>query len=160
MKKTNKNHDFSEHFGHHEAKVGSERSFGLVFAIVFAIIGLLPLIKGGELRFWSLLVTAAFLGLGVLAPATLRPLNIIWFKAGLLLGRIITPVVISLLFFCSCDADRIYPAHASWRPFIAQVWPQCQELLGHPQQVRKSDGINEKPVLRSICRFWLNCGVS
>jgi len=101
MKKTNKNHDFSEHFGHHEAKVGSERSFGLVFAIVFAIIGLLPLIKGGELRFWSLLVTAAFLGLGVLAPATLRPLNIIWFKAGLLLGRIITPVVISLLFFAA-----------------------------------------------------------
>jgi len=89
----------SEHSGHHEAKMGSERSFGVVFAIVFAIIGTLPLIRGGELRHWSLLVAAAFLGLGLLAPGILRPLNILWFKFGLLLGRIIAPIVISLLFF-------------------------------------------------------------
>ena len=79
--------------------MGSERSFGVVFAIVFAIIGTLPLIRGGELRHWSLLVAAVFLGLGLLAPGILRPLNILWFKFGLLLGRIIAPIVISLLFF-------------------------------------------------------------
>ena len=89
----------SEHSGHHEAKVGSERSFGMVFAIVFTIIGALPLLRGGELRLWSLLLAAVFLGLGLIAPGILRPLNIIWFKFGILLGRIIAPIVISLLFF-------------------------------------------------------------
>jgi hypothetical protein len=89
----------SEHSAHHEAKVGSERSFGVVFAIVFAIIGTVPLIRGGELRLWSLLAAAAFLGLGLLAPRVLRPVNILWFKFGLLLGRIIAPIVTSLLFF-------------------------------------------------------------
>jgi Saxitoxin biosynthesis operon protein SxtJ len=89
----------SEHSGHHEAKVESERSFGVVFSIVFAIIGAVPLLRGGELRLWALLVAAVFLGLGLLAPGILRPLNILWFRFGLLLGRIIAPVVISLLFF-------------------------------------------------------------
>lgn len=89
----------SEHSDHHEAKMGSERSFGVVFAIVFIIIGTVPLIRGGELRLWSLLAAAIFLGLGLLAPRVLRPLNILWFRFGLLLGRIIAPIVISLLFF-------------------------------------------------------------
>ena len=89
----------SEHHIHHEAKMGSERSFALVFAVVFTIIGTAPLLKGGELRIWSLLVAAVFLGLGLIAPGILRPLNTLWFKFGLLLGRIIAPIVISLLFF-------------------------------------------------------------
>jgi len=79
--------------------MGSERSFGLVFAIVFTIIGIIPLLKGGEMRLWSLLLAAVFLGLVLIAPGILRPLNILWFKFGLLLGRIIAPIVISLLFF-------------------------------------------------------------
>jgi len=83
--------------------MGSERGFGLVFAIVFTIIGIIPLLKGGELRLWSLLLAAVFLGLVLIAPGILRPLlrplNILWFKFGLLLGRIIAPIVISLLFF-------------------------------------------------------------
>ena len=87
------------HKGHHEVKVGSERSFGVVFAIAFTIIAALPLLRGGELRFWSMLVAAVFLVLGFIAPRVLRPLNILWFKFGMLLGRIIAPIVISLLFF-------------------------------------------------------------
>ena len=79
--------------------MGSERSFGVVFAVVFVIIGTVPLIRGGELRLWSLLAAAIFLGLGLLLPRVLRPLNILWFRFGLLLGRIIAPIVISLLFF-------------------------------------------------------------
>lgn len=89
----------SEHSDHHEAKMGSERSFGVVFAIVFVIIGTAPLIRGGELRLWSLLAAGIFLVPGLLAPRVLRPLNILWFRFGLLLGRIIAPIVISLLFF-------------------------------------------------------------
>jgi Saxitoxin biosynthesis operon protein SxtJ len=89
----------SEQGEHHEVKVGSERSFGFVFAFVFMIIGTVPLIRGGDLRLWSLLLAAVFLGLGLIAPGVLRPLNIVWFKFGMLLGRIIAPIVISLLFF-------------------------------------------------------------
>lgn len=97
----------SEHSGNHEVKVGSERSFGIVFAIVFTIIGTLPLINEGELRLWSLLIAVVFLSLGFLAPGVLRPLNIIWFKFGLLLGRIIAPIVISLLFFITVTPTAI-----------------------------------------------------
>lgn len=80
-------------------KVGSERSFGVVFAIVFSIIGTWPLFSGGEPRIWILLVAALFLGLGFFRPRVLRPLNILWFKFGMLLGRIVAPIVISLIFF-------------------------------------------------------------
>jgi hypothetical protein len=84
---------------YHAAELGSERSFGAIFAVVFAIVGTLPLIRGGELRLWALLLAAVFLGLGLIAPAVLRPLNIVWFKFGMLLGRIIAPIVVALLFF-------------------------------------------------------------
>ena len=89
----------AEHEGHHEVEIGSERSFGIVFAIVFSIIGAWPLLSGGELRLWSMAIAAVFLGLGFAAPRVLRPLNTMWFKFGMLLGRIIAPVVISILFF-------------------------------------------------------------
>ena len=88
-----------EHRDHHEAKPGSERSFGLVLSVAFTIIGTVPLVRGGELRIWSLLLAAAFLGPALVAPRILRPLNIIWFRFGMLLGRLIAPVVSSLLYF-------------------------------------------------------------
>jgi hypothetical protein len=79
--------------------VGSERSFGMVFAVVFTIVALWPLKNGGEVRLWAL-GAAAFFGLAALvAPQVLRPLNLLWFKFGLLLHHIVTPVVMGLLFF-------------------------------------------------------------
>ena len=88
----------SDSTGFTEIKMGSERGFGLVMAVVFAIIGLLPLISGGALRVWSLAVGAAFLGFAILYPRALRPLNVLWFKFGILLGKIVTPVVMAVLF--------------------------------------------------------------
>ena len=84
--------------GHHEVKPGSERSFGIVFAVLFTAIGLWPLLDTGSIRIWALLVAAVLLILGFLVPNSLTVLNILWFKFGMLLGRIITPVVISVLF--------------------------------------------------------------
>jgi predicted membrane metal-binding protein len=89
----------SEHQEHVAVKIGSERSFGLVFAAVFAIVGLWPLFTGGGLRIWSLAVGAAFVAAAFAFPRVLRPLNRLWFKFGLLLGAIIAPIVMALMFF-------------------------------------------------------------
>lgn len=87
--------------GSHAAPVqmGSERSFGIVFAVVFAIIGLFPLTGGGEIRLWAMGAATAFLVVALVQPRMLRPLNILWFKFGMLLHHVVTPVVMGLLFF-------------------------------------------------------------
>ena len=77
----------------------SERSFGLVFAVVFAIIGLWPLTGDGPVRWWSLAIGLGFAGVAVVRPALLAPLNRLWFKFGLLLNRIVSPLVMGLLFY-------------------------------------------------------------
>lgn len=89
----------SETAAHSEIKVGSERSFGLVFGTVFAIVGLLPLLNDEPIRIWALGGAAVFVLFGFLYPRALQPLNLLWFKFGMLLGRIVAPVVMTLLFF-------------------------------------------------------------
>jgi hypothetical protein len=82
-----------------QPKIGSEQSFGILFAAVFAIIGLWPLVGGGAARLWSLCLAALLLLLAVVAPGLLRPLNKLWFRFGLLLGKMATPIVIGFLFY-------------------------------------------------------------
>ena len=82
-----------------DVKISSNRSFGIVFFVVFLIIALYPLINDGNIRLWSLFVSLAFLVLGLLNSKFLSPLNKIWFKFGLFLGKIISPMVMGLIFF-------------------------------------------------------------
>ena len=82
-----------------DVKPPSERSLGITFAVVFAIVGLAPLIHGGTIRLWSLVVSLLFLVLSFVAPSMLRPLNLIWFRFGLLLHRVVNPVVLGAMFF-------------------------------------------------------------
>ena len=82
-----------------DVKISSNRSFGIVFFVVFLIIALFPLISDGNIRLWSLIVSLAFLALGLLNSKFLSPLNKIWFKFGLFLGKIISPMVMGLIFF-------------------------------------------------------------
>jgi predicted membrane metal-binding protein len=80
----------------------SDRSFGNVFAVVFAIIGLWPVLFGDTARgarWWSLAIAAAFLAVALIRPEVLAPLNRLWTKFGLLLNRIVSPLVMGLLFF-------------------------------------------------------------
>jgi hypothetical protein len=77
----------------------SNRTLGLVFAAVFAIVGVLPLVFGGAVRLWSLAVAGVFLAIALAAPALLGPLNRLWTRFGLLLHRIVSPVVLGIMFF-------------------------------------------------------------
>ncbi len=81
-------------------KISSNRSFGIVFFFVFLIIALYPIINSGELRLWSLLISIIFLILGLINSKILTPLNKIWFKFGLLLGKIISQIIMGIIFFC------------------------------------------------------------
>tara|TARA_B100001996_G_scaffold379494_1_gene365334 strand:+ start:1214 stop:1606 length:393 start_codon:yes stop_codon:yes gene_type:complete len=80
-------------------KISSNRSFGIVFFIVFLLIALYPLLKDDYVRIWSLIISIIFLILGVLNSKLLSPLNKIWFKFGLFLGKIISPIIMGVIFF-------------------------------------------------------------
>ena len=80
-------------------QIGSNRNFGLVFFIVFLLIAIWPLINNEAIRTWSLLISVIFLILGLLNSKILSPLNILWFKFGLLLGSIVAPIVMGIIFF-------------------------------------------------------------
>ena len=82
-----------------EIKISSNRSFGTVFFIVFLLISLYPLLKGNDLRIWSLIISFIFLVLGLINSKILTPLNRLWFKFGLLLGKFISPLIMGIIFF-------------------------------------------------------------
>ena len=82
-----------------DVKISSNRSFGIVFFVVFLLIALYPLTYGGEIRIWSLIISILFLILGLLNSKILAPLNKIWFKFGILLGRIVSPLIMGIIFF-------------------------------------------------------------
>ena len=80
-------------------KLPSNRNFGIVFAIVFLIISLWPLLSQNEIRFWSLIISIIFLTLGLINSKLLLPLNKIWFKFGIFLGNFIAPIVMGVIYF-------------------------------------------------------------
>ena len=80
-------------------KISSNRSFGILFCIVFAIIAFWPTINGNPLRLWSIPISVIFLVLGLLNSKLLNPINIVWVKFGELLGRIIAPIVMAIIYF-------------------------------------------------------------
>tara|TARA_B100001057_G_scaffold396609_1_gene406462 strand:- start:4481 stop:4864 length:384 start_codon:yes stop_codon:yes gene_type:complete len=82
-----------------DVKISSNRSFGIVFFIVFLLIALYPLTYSGEIRIWSAIISLVILVLGLLNSKILSPLNKLWFKFGLFLGRIISPVIMGIIFF-------------------------------------------------------------
>ena len=82
-----------------KVKISSNRSFGLLFFVVFLIVSLWPLINEDSIRIWSVIVSAVFLILGLVNSKLLTPLNLLWFKFGMILGSIISPIVMGIIFF-------------------------------------------------------------
>ena len=93
-----------------DVKISSNRSFGIVFFVVFLLIALYPLTNEGEIRIWSVIISLIFLILGLLNSIIflilgllnskiLSPLNKIWFKFGIYLGKIVSPIIMAIIFF-------------------------------------------------------------
>jgi hypothetical protein len=86
---------------HTSVEVSSEKSFGIVFAVAFAIIGFLPQVGGQPLRIWALVVAVVFLLAAYIYPKILKYPNLVWFKFGMLLGMVIAPIVMAFVYFAT-----------------------------------------------------------
>ena len=80
-------------------KISSNRSFGIVFFVVFLLISIYPIINDQDIRVWSLIISLIFLILGIINSNILTPLNKVWFKFGILLGSFVSPIVMGVVFF-------------------------------------------------------------
>lgn len=91
--------DFHRNAQAAEPKGASDRSFGLTFAIVFALASLWPFMRSHGFRMWPLPIAVVFLILAIFRPSTLHRLNVLWLKFGTLLSRIVNPIALGILFF-------------------------------------------------------------
>ena len=80
-------------------KISSNKSFGILFCIVFVLIAVWPVIHEGSLRIWPIPISFIFLVLGLLNSKLLSPLNLVWVKFGELLGKVIAPIVMAIVYF-------------------------------------------------------------
>ena len=80
-------------------KIGSNKSFGIIFFLFFLIVGIFPLFNNEDIRIWSIILSIIFLILGLLNAPILSPLNRAWFKFGILLGNFVSPIVMGAVFF-------------------------------------------------------------
>ena len=80
-------------------EIGTERNFGIVFSIVFMLIALFPLMNEESISIWSLIVSISFLLVALVVPNVLILPNKLWFKFGILVGSIVAPIVITLVYF-------------------------------------------------------------
>ena len=89
----------SESTSHIPTEQSSPKSFGIVFSVVFLIVSLYPLINAEDLHIWAIIISAIFLLLAFVVPQVLTLPNKLWFKFGILLGSIIAPIVMALVYF-------------------------------------------------------------
>lgn len=80
-------------------KTSSDRFFGLLFFVVFLLLALWPLLKGKPVYLLPLGIALAFLAVALIVPKWLAPLNRLWMKFGELLHRIVSPVILGIMFF-------------------------------------------------------------
>jgi Saxitoxin biosynthesis operon protein SxtJ len=121
----------------------SDRGFGLVFAAVFGLIALAPLRHGGSVRLGVLAIAAAFLILALIAPRTLSPLNRLWLRFGLLLHKVISPVVMAFLFFAVVTPVALIirwigrdPLRLTFEPGADSYWIERQPPGPAPDTMR------------------------
>lgn len=126
-----------------EVKGSSNRSFGLVFAGVFALIGLWPLYGSGEVKIWALAMAAVFLIAALAKPEILAPLNKLWLKFGLLLHKIVNPVIMGFLFFCTITPIAIIMRawgkqflHTAFDPKVESYWILRQPPGPEPEDMK------------------------
>ena len=130
----------SEFSGNTEIKMGSERSFGAVFAAVFLIVALFPLVGGGDIRIWALAVAGAFAIAALAAPNVLRPLNRLWFRLGLVLNKIVSPIVMGIIFFLTVTPIGLVRRALNSDPLKQKIDPDAETywIAVDPEHVVRS----------------------
>jgi predicted membrane metal-binding protein len=120
----------------------SDRAFAVVFAIVFAIVGLWPWMFGGSPRWWALAVATGFVFVGAARPALLTPLNRLWMRFGLLLGYIVSPIALGVVYFLVLTPVGLLlrwrggdPLRLKRRPDTASYWVPRQPPGPPPQSM-------------------------
>jgi high-affinity nickel permease len=108
--------DSHESFEREGVKASSDRSFGFVFAAFFAILAAWPMVFGGGLRLWALALAAIFLAAAFAYPRVLHPLNWLWFRIGVLLHHVVTPVVMGLIFCFGVVPTGLIMRLRGWDP--------------------------------------------
>jgi hypothetical protein len=134
-----------EDFGREDGpKAGSERGFGIVFAVVFVIIGLLPLWDGSPMRLWAMIVAGVFLGTGLFVPVVLRPLNRLWFLFGMALHKVMNPLVMGLLFYLTVTPIALImrmvgkdPLNRRFDPSAKSYWVEREPPGPAPETMRQ-----------------------
>jgi heme/copper-type cytochrome/quinol oxidase subunit 4 len=109
------------------APESSDRSFGFVFAVVFALIGCWPLFSGRSPRLWALGLAALFALVGAIQPALLHQLNRLWMALGRALHKVVSPLIMSAVFFvCVTPIAWIMRGHylllLRRRPDLSSYW--------------------------------------
>lgn len=133
-----------ENYGREDpVRAGSERSFGIVFAVVFAAVAFWPLMEGAPVSLWALAVGGTFLAAGLWAPVVLRPLNRIWFLFGLALNKIMNPLVMGLLFYLTIAPTGLImrlvgkdPLHRRFDPQAKSYWIERRPPGPEPDTMR------------------------
>ena len=121
----------SEFQAYHEVTMGSERSFGLVFSAVFLILGLYPLLSDGKVIPWALGVSGIFLLLALLAPTFLAIPNRLWFRFGILLSKIVTPLIMGIIFFIVLTPLGLLMRVFSSNPGSGKLEPEAESYWQH-----------------------------
>ncbi len=96
-----------ENISHHNIKLGTERNFGLVFTVVFLIISFYPLWFGKNINIWSCIIAFIFFFFAIFLPKVLILPNKLWFKLGFLLGAIVSPIIMGIIFFLTVTPTGI-----------------------------------------------------
>ena len=109
-----------------EVKSGSDKSFGLVFGVVFAVIGLRPLLNVQPIRFWALVVSVLLVLLSYALPQILAPFNRLWFLFGRLLHKIVNPIVMGLIFYTTVTPIGLILRLLGKRPIPVKFDPDIE----------------------------------
>ncbi len=121
-----------EEFREREAiKGSSDRSFGIVFAVVFSVVAFFPLLGSSEPRWWALGLASLFLISALAFPRLLAPLNRLWMRFGLLLHRIVNPLVMGMLFFLVVTPIALIMRMAGKRPLDLETEPNAKSYWIH-----------------------------
>ena len=96
-----------ENKSYFKINASNERNFGLVFATIFIIICLYPILHGEGIRLWALIIAIILYFLGFFVPKALIVPNKLWFKLGMVLGAVVSPIIMGVIFFLTVTPTGI-----------------------------------------------------